>query len=216
MRQMLKKVRIENSGDTDFLPGTLVDVLEYEDMNESLYSEGKELAEGKQVLLGITKAALATNSFLSAASFQETTKVLTEAAIKGKIDNLIGLKENVIIGKLIPVGTGMKRYRNTRLNTDELETISFDELGDEEFNEAVDGEGFDDMPEESMEDGDIEETDQAEDDFSDETEEAEDAAYEEEDSAYEEEDIEDGEDEEGYEEDMEDSVEEDDMTEEDQ
>ncbi len=213
VRQMLKKVRIENSGDTDFLPGTLVDVLEYEDMNESLYSEGKELAEGKQVLLGITKAALATNSFLSAASFQETTKVLTEAAIKGKIDNLIGLKENVIIGKLIPVGTGMKRYRNTRLNTDELETISFDELGDEEFDEAVEGEGFDDMPEEPAEDGDIEETDQADDDFSDETE---DAAYEEEDSAYEEEDIEDGEDEEGYEEDMEDSAEEDDMTEEDQ
>ena len=212
VRQMLKKVRIENSGDTDFLPGTLVDVLEYEDMNESLYSEGKELAEGKQVLLGITKAALATNSFLSAASFQETTKVLTEAAIKGKIDNLIGLKENVIIGKLIPVGTGMKRYRNTRLNTDELETISFDELGDEEFDEAVEGEGFDDMPEEPAEDGDIEETDQADDDFSDETE---DAAYEE-DSAYEEEDIEDGEDEEGYEEDMEDSAEEDDMTEEDQ
>ena len=213
VRQMLKKVRIENSGDTDFLPGTLVDVLEYEDMNESLYSEGKELAEGKQVLLGITKAALATNSFLSAASFQETTKVLTEAAIKGKVDNLIGLKENVIIGKLIPVGTGMKRYRNTRLNTDELETISFDELGDEEFDEAVEGEGFDDMPEEPAEDGDIEETDQADDDFSDETE---DAAYEEEDSAYEEEDIEDGEDEEGYEEDMEDSAEEDDMTEEDQ
>jgi len=213
VRQMLKKVRIENSGDTDFLPGTLVDVLEYEDMNEALYAEGKELAEGKQVLLGITKAALATNSFLSAASFQETTKVLTEAAIKGKIDNLIGLKENVIIGKLIPVGTGMKRYRNTRLNTDELETISFDELGDEEFDEAVEGEGFDDMPEEPAEDGDIEETDQADDDFSDETE---DAAYEEEDSAYEEEDIEDGEDEEGYEEDMEDSAEEDDMTEEDQ
>ena len=121
VRQMLKKVRIENSGDTEFLPGTLVDVLEYEDMNEALFAEGKELADGKQVLLGITKAALATNSFLSAASFQETTKVLTEAAIKGKVDNLIGLKENVIIGKLIPVGTGMKRYRSIRLNTDELE-----------------------------------------------------------------------------------------------
>ena len=113
-------------------------------MNEALYAEGKELAEGKQVLLGITKAALATNSFLSAASFQETTKVLTEAAIKGKIDNLIGLKENVIIGKLIPVGTGMKRYRNTKLNTDETETISFEELGEEEgefvFEEAADSE----------------------------------------------------------------------------
>ena len=122
VRQMLKKVRIENSGDTEFLPGTLVDVLDYEDMNEILFAEGKEPADGKQVLLGITKAALATNSFLSAASFQETTKVLTEAAIKGKIDNLIGLKENVIIGKLIPVGTGMKRYRSTRLSTDQEET----------------------------------------------------------------------------------------------
>ncbi len=119
VRQMLKKVRIENSGDTDFLPGTLVDVLDYEDMNEELFKEGKELAEGKQILLGITKAALATDSFLSAASFQETTKVLTEAAIKGKVDSLIGLKENVIIGKLIPAGTGMKRYRDTRLSTDE-------------------------------------------------------------------------------------------------
>ncbi len=135
VRQMLKKVRIENSGDTDFLPGTLVDFLEYEDMNERLTAEEKD---GRQVLLGITKAALATNSFLSAASFQETTKVLTEAAIKGKIDNLIGLKENVIIGKLIPVGTGMKRYRNTRLSTDEMQTVSYDELEDAET-EEVDG-----------------------------------------------------------------------------
>ena len=119
VRQMLKKVRIENSGDTDFLPGTLVDVLDYEDLNEELVKAGKEPAEGKQILLGITKAALATDSFLSAASFQETTKVLTEAAIKGKIDSLIGLKENVIIGKLIPAGTGMKRYRDTRLSTDD-------------------------------------------------------------------------------------------------
>ena len=118
VRQMLKKTRIEDSGDTDFLPGTLVDVLEFEDMNEELKKEGKTPAEGKQVMLGITKAALATNSFMSAASFQETTKVLTEAAIKGKVDPLIGLKENVIIGKLIPVGTGMKRYRNTMLSTD--------------------------------------------------------------------------------------------------
>ncbi len=138
VRQMLKKVRIENSGDTDFLPGTLVDFLEYEDMNERLTAEEKEPADGRQVLLGITKAALATNSFLSAASFQETTKVLTEAAIKGKIDNLIGLKENVIIGKLIPVGTGMKRYRNTRLSTDEMQTVSYDELEDAET-EEVDG-----------------------------------------------------------------------------
>ncbi len=116
---MLKKVRIESSGDTEYLPGTLVDVLEYEDLNEELFKEGKEPADGKQIMLGITKAALATNSFLSAASFQETTKVLTEAAIKGKIDPLVGLKENVIIGKLIPAGTGMKRYRSTKLNTDE-------------------------------------------------------------------------------------------------
>ena len=139
VRQMLKKVRIENNGDTDFLPGTLVDVLDYEDMNEALVAEGKEPAEGKQVLLGITKAALATSSFLSAASFQETTKVLTEAAIKGKIDNLIGLKENVIIGKLIPAGTGMKRYRNTRLSTDETETISFDEFAEEAEDDYGDG-----------------------------------------------------------------------------
>ena len=119
VRQMLKKIRIEENGDSNFLPGTLVDVLEYEDMNEELVAAGKKPAEGSQVMLGITKAALATNSFLSAASFQETTKVLTEAAIKGKIDPLIGLKENVIIGKLIPAGTGMKRYRSVNLNTDD-------------------------------------------------------------------------------------------------
>ena len=118
VHQMLKKIRIENNGDAPFLPGTLVDILDYEEMNTKLIEEGKEPAEGKQVMLGITKAALATDSFLSAASFQETTKVLTEAAIRGKVDTLIGLKENVIIGKLIPAGTGMKRYRNTRLDTD--------------------------------------------------------------------------------------------------
>ena len=121
VRQMLKKIRIEENGDTEFLPGTMVDVLDFEDMNEELIAEGKEPAEGKQVMLGITKASLATNSFLSAASFQETTKVLTEAAIKGKVDPLIGLKENVIIGKLIPAGTGMKRYRNVKLDTGEDE-----------------------------------------------------------------------------------------------
>ena len=120
VRQMLKKIRIEESGDTEYLPGTMVDVLDYEDLNEELIAAGKKPAEGKQVMLGITKAALATNSFLSAASFQETTKVLTEAAIKGKADPLIGLKENVIIGKLIPAGTGMKRYRNVKLNTDAM------------------------------------------------------------------------------------------------
>ena len=125
VRQMLKKVRVENNGDADFLPGTLVDVLEFEEMNEKLLAEGKEPAEGKQIMLGITKAALATNSFLSAASFQETTKVLTEAAIKGKVDPLIGLKENVIIGKLIPAGTGMKRYRDVKLSTDYTEEDVF-------------------------------------------------------------------------------------------
>ena len=125
VRQMLKKVRIENNGDADFLPGTLVDILDYEEMNEKLLAEGKEPAEGKQTMLGITKAALATNSFLSAASFQETTKVLTEAAIKGKVDPLIGLKENVIIGKLIPAGTGMRRYRDVKLSTDYKETDMF-------------------------------------------------------------------------------------------
>ncbi len=118
VRQMLKKIKIEESGDSDVLPGVSMDVLDYNDMNEALIAEGKKPAEGKQVMLGITKASLATDSFLSAASFQETTKVLTEAAINGKVDHLIGLKENVIIGKLIPAGTGMKRYRNVRLNTD--------------------------------------------------------------------------------------------------
>ena len=144
VRQMLKKIRVENNGDTDFLPGTLVDVLDFEEENEKLTAEGKELAEGKQVMLGITKASLATNSFLSAASFQETTKVLTEAAIKGKIDPLIGLKENVIIGKLIPAGTGMKKYANIKLDTDkeELEELGFDEeeelMPEEEETEILD------------------------------------------------------------------------------
>ena len=133
VRQMLKKVRVEDNGDSDFLPGTLVDILDYADENERLIAEGKQPADGKQVLLGITKASLATNSFLSAASFQETTKVLTEAAIKGKIDPLIGLKENVIIGKLIPAGTGMKRYRDVKLNTDleDEDSLSFTEEEDE-------------------------------------------------------------------------------------
>ena len=138
VRQMLKKVRVEDNGDTDLLPGTLVDNLELEDINEKMMAEGKKPAEGKQIMLGITKASLATNSFLSAASFQETTKVLTEAAIKGKIDPLIGLKENVIIGKLIPAGTGMKRYRNVHLNTDDMkpeeeELLELDELEQEDF-----------------------------------------------------------------------------------
>ena len=118
VRQMLKKIRIEESGDSDVLPGVSMDVLDFNEMNEALIAEGKQPADGKQVMLGITKASLATDSFLSAASFQETTKVLTEAAINGKVDHLIGLKENVIIGKLIPAGTGMKRYRSVKLNTD--------------------------------------------------------------------------------------------------
>ena len=118
VRQMLKKIRIEESGDTEFLPGTNVDRLEFEDVNEVLEAEGKEPAIGEPIIMGITKASLATNSFLSAASFQETTKVLTEAAIKGKIDPLVGLKENVIIGKHIPAGTGMRKYRDIRLNSE--------------------------------------------------------------------------------------------------
>ena len=137
VRQMLKKIKIEHSGDTEYLPGTLVDVLDYNEKNAQLEAEGKEPAKGTQVMLGITKASLATNSFLSAASFQETTKVLTEAAIKGKVDPLIGLKENVLIGKLIPAGTGMKRYRNVKLDT-ELQTINFDDE-DLEFSEIDEG-----------------------------------------------------------------------------
>ena len=120
VHQMLKKIKIEESGDSDVLPGVSMDVLDFNEMNEALIAEGKKPAEGKQVMLGITKASLATDSFLSAASFQETTKVLTEAAINGKVDHLIGLKENVLIGKLIPAGTGMKRYRSVKLDTDEV------------------------------------------------------------------------------------------------
>ncbi|MGB4661743.1 MAG: DNA-directed RNA polymerase subunit beta' [Mobilitalea sp.] len=140
VRQMLKKVRIETNGDTVFLPGTLIDILEYQDENEKLIAQGLEPADARQVMLGITKASLATNSFLSAASFQETTKVLTEAAIKGKIDPLIGLKENVIIGKLIPAGTGMKRYRSVKLSTDMPDEfmISEDIEGDGNYNEEFD------------------------------------------------------------------------------
>ena len=155
VRQMLKKIRVEDNGDADFLPGTLVDVLEFEDINEKLIAEGKRPAEGKQVMLGITKASLATNSFLSAASFQETTKVLTEAAIKGKVDPLIGLKENVIIGKLIPAGTGMKRYRSVKLNTelDDFAELDFSEDLEEELDlsEEFDLEPEQDVPEEEPE-----------------------------------------------------------------
>ncbi len=139
VRQMLKKIRIEDNGDTEFLPGTLVDVLDFEEVNEQLEKEGKTPAEGKQVMLGITKASLATESFLSAASFQETTKVLTEAAIKGKVDHLVGLKENVIIGKLIPAGTGLKRYSEIKLDSgmpEEEEEVIIDDVMEEE--ETVD------------------------------------------------------------------------------
>ena len=145
VRQMLKKIRIEDNGDSNYLPGTLVDILDFEDTNERLVAEGKTPAEGSQVMLGITKASLATDSFMSAASFQETTKVLTDAAIKSKVDPLIGLKENVIIGKLIPAGTGMKRYRSVKLDTemDEInfqddDEINFDDLGEiEDVNEET-------------------------------------------------------------------------------
>ena len=147
VRQMLKKIRIEDNGDSSYLPGTLVDVLDFEDTNEQLIAEGKQPAEGSQVMLGITKASLATDSFMSAAPFQETTKVLTDAAIKSKVDPLNGLKENVIIGKLIPAGTGMKRYRSVKLDT-EMDEINFfddddeidfgDDLESTELEDAVD------------------------------------------------------------------------------
>ena len=132
VRQCLQKIRVEEPGDSDLMPGSLVDALDFLELNEKLEEEGKELAVGSQVLLGITKASLATNSFLSAASFQETTKVLTEAAIKGKVDPLIGMKENVIIGKLIPAGTGMKIYRNIKLDSDVNDEDTFD-FDDDDF-----------------------------------------------------------------------------------
>ena len=136
VRQMLQKVRVEEPGESEFLPGTMVDALDLMEVNEELEESGKQPAEFSQVLLGITKASLATNSFLSAASFQETTKVLTEAAIKGKVDPLIGMKENVIIGKLIPAGTGMKRYRDIRLDSEFF--VEEEEVPEEEvYVEAV-------------------------------------------------------------------------------
>ncbi len=134
VRQMLKKIVIDSAGDSDFLPGSQVDTIEFTEVNERLEEEGKQPATGTPIILGITKASLATNSFMSAASFQETTKVLTDAAINGKVDPLIGLKENVIIGKLIPAGTGMKRYQNVQLDTgivfDETQYIENDEEED--------------------------------------------------------------------------------------
>ena len=164
VRQMLKKIRIEENGDSNFLPGAMVDILEYDDVNEALIAEGKAPAEGKQVMLGITKASLATNSFLSAASFQETTKVLTEAAIKGKVDPLIGLKENVCIGKLIPAGTGMKRYHDVRLDVDaEFEAMNA-EVTAEELVEEIE-EDFE------IEEADVEELEEIEEELEFETEE---------------------------------------------
>ena len=133
-RQMLKKVRVEDSGDTGLFTASLVDMYEFEEVNEKAIAEGKRPATGKRVLLGITKASLATDSFLSAASFQETTKILTEAAIKGKVDSLMGLKENVIIGKLIPAGTGMRRLKDVEINT---EVKSEDEKEEEELAEMI-------------------------------------------------------------------------------
>ena len=120
---MLKKVKVFDPGDTDMFPGSMVDIYDFEEKNKQAEEEGKRPATGKRALLGITKAALATESFLSAASFQETTRVLTDAAIKGKVDPLIGLKENVIIGKLIPAGTGMNQYKNTKINTEVENTV---------------------------------------------------------------------------------------------
>ena len=135
VRQMLKKVRIEDGGDTGYLPGAMVDVLELEKKNKEMEEQGLQTATAEQIMLGITKASLATDSFLSAASFQETTKVLTDAAIKGKVDPLVGLKENVILGKLIPAGTGMRRYRDVKISTDENDFTIGDEIDfdDEEF-----------------------------------------------------------------------------------
>ena len=172
VRQMLKKIRIERSGDADVLPGVSMDVLDFDDMNEKLVEEGKEPAEGKQIMLGITKASLATNSFLSAASFQETTKALTDAAINGKVDPLLGMKENVIIGKLLPVGTGMKRYRNLELNTDyqqsdivdfsddETETAGDDTIElSEDFDESDDADEAVKAAEEAFADDDDDDTD---------------------------------------------------------
>ena len=138
VRQMLKKIIIDEPGDSDYLPGTQANLLEFEDTNEALIAEGKEPATGTQIMLGITKASLATDSFMSAASFQETTKVLTDAAIKSKVDPLVGLKENVLIGKLIPAGTGMKRYRSVKLDTEMEELDFFDDEEDDDYSD-IDG-----------------------------------------------------------------------------
>ena len=159
VRQMLKKIKISEPGDSDYLTGEYADIIEFEELNEQLEQEGFEKAEGERTMLGITKASLATNSFLSAASFQETTKVLTDAAIKGKVDKLIGLKENVILGKLIPAGTGMKFYRSVKLDSDN----EFDEAegGEETLNpdefEGNYAEGYEDEEFETVDNGQDEE-----------------------------------------------------------
>ena len=146
VRQMMKKVRIEDQGDSDFLPGTTVNLLDYNEVNEKLAAEGKTPADGKVTMLGITKASLATDSFLSAASFQETTKVLTEAAINGKVDHLNGLKENVLIGKLIPAGTGMKEYDNIILSTETVpEAVSGSETAADQYGDTAEGDIIPDM-----------------------------------------------------------------------
>ena len=153
VRQMLKKVRIDEAGDSQYLPGSLVDILELEKTNKELVAEGKEPATAEQTLLGITKASLATNSFLSAASFQETTKVLTDAAIKGKIDPLIGLKENVLLGKLIPAGTGLKKYRNLHLSSSASQQIAEEEPDEFDYEEgytSLEDEMKDNMAEEAV------------------------------------------------------------------
>ena len=144
VRQMLKKIVVDDAGDSNFLPGSSVDTIDFAEVNEQLEAEGKKTATGTPIILGITKASLATNSFMSAASFQETTKVLTDAAINGKVDPLIGLKENVIIGKLIPAGTGMKRYQNVEIDTgiEYVEEPEEDDIAEkaeaaDEANEAI-------------------------------------------------------------------------------
>ncbi len=170
VHQMLKKVKIEESGDSDVLPGVSMDVLDFNEMNEKLIEEGKQPAEGRQVMLGITKASLATDSFLSAASFQETTKVLTEAAINGKVDHLIGLKENVIIGKPIPAGTGMKRYRNVKLDSELLQET--EEASEEEItaDESAAAEALADLTEENVAEEvlELDDTEEPEEELSDE------------------------------------------------
>ena len=138
VRQMLRKIKVDDVGDTSLLPGSMVDITTFNIENEKMAAEGKKEATGSRTLLGITKASLATESFLSAASFQETTRVLTEAAIKSKRDPLLGLKENVIIGKLIPAGTGMSRYKDIEIDVEALQRKPGEELKEEDYVEVTD------------------------------------------------------------------------------